>query len=217
MSSLTAIEVAAAETSATALVKAALAAEQDKKHALETELSEARQRRARLQELEDRDAAVRLLDGDEAAPAKPNRATQIANLTKRIPALTAALPEQENRIAALRREVGTRRTPLVVAMFAVVGAVQEPAANSISKGLAALAPALSELLATDIVRAATIGDSFAIPDGCIPPFGGRIVVETFLKAIPKRLRPPELDNDRLFAAARKRAAEILNQINGKEG
>lgn len=217
MSALTAIEVAAAETAATASVKAALAAEQDKKHALETELSEARQKRARLQELEDRDAAIRLLDGDDVAPAKPNRATQIANLTKRIPALAAALPEQDNRIAALQRELATHRAPLVIAMFAVVSAIQEPAASSANEGLAALAPALSELLAADIVRAATIGDSFAIPDGCVPPFGGRVIVETFLKALPKRLRPPELDNDRLFAAARGRAAEILNQINGKEG
>jgi hypothetical protein len=78
--------------------------------------------------------------------------------------------------------------------------------------LAGLAPHFARLIAADQIRAATIGERFPMPPGAAPPFSGLAVIRAFIKEIPARLRPAELSEHQLFAAAHEISADIIQAI-----
>jgi hypothetical protein len=182
---------------------------------IERDLEAAKTERARAIELEDQDAAVRHVDGDEAAPVKPQRVKRIAALSSKIPALTAAIPLQKARIAERRSELAAAQVPFTRGILEAAVGVQDPAVQRIITGLAQLASDLSDLVAADLIRLGTIGDRFSIPVGQPVPFAGTMVVHKFLAAIPPRLRPPELTLERIEARARASASAAICNIKEK--
>jgi hypothetical protein len=182
---------------------------------IERELETAKTDRARAIELEDQDAAVRHVDGDEAAPVKPQRVKRIAALSSKIPALTAAVPLQKARIAERKSELTAAQVPFTRGILEAAVAIQNPAVQRIITGLAQIAPDLCDLMAADLIRMGTIGDRFSIPAGQPVPFAGTTVVHKLLAAIPPRLRPPELTFERIEARARASATAAICNIKEK--
>jgi hypothetical protein len=197
---------------AIAQTEAALMAERDKRRQLEWELEEAKEKRASLQDAEDHDAAQRLLDGDGAAPAKPRRTSTIADLTQRIPALAAALPIQDERIAELQARLSDQRTAVSEPVFGLVASIQQPAANDLTATLGALAEPLAALVAADMVRESLIMGSVLLPAGKRPPFAARPLLEKFLAAIPDRFRPSNLNQELIAARAQEIAGDVKRNI-----
>jgi len=180
----------------------------DIKRDLETHKAE----RARAIELEDKDAALRHVDGIEAAPPKLQRVKRIASLSEKIPALTAAIPLQQTRVEERRQQLQATRLPFTAAIVQATISIQEPAAERIKATLAALKPDLIDIIAADLIRSEMIGDRFPISTDQRPPFAGSVVARKLLSSIPPRLLPAELTFDRLEASARSAAAAAVHHI-----
>jgi hypothetical protein len=58
-----------------------------------------------------------------------------------------------------------------------------------------------------------LGDRFAVPEGVPPPIGLNLV-GAFLKALPERLKPPELADRILLEAADTISSETIAKIKG---
>jgi hypothetical protein len=188
-------------------------AETLKKAELERELDGAKIERSKLTDLEDEDAALRLVDGDASAPLKPARMRKLAKLNNRIPVLTNAIPLQGRRIAQAIQAQKAAHAPFAVAVTDIVRCVQNPAVRKIRALLGELETPLAELFAADAVRAQMIGERFPVCSDD-PPFSGSIVARKFLAAVPARLRPDGLNDITIAKAAEAISAEITAQIQG---
>lgn len=207
-----AIAIAAAAFKTVAAAEADHSAAYDKRTAEERDLQTDEAKRSRLVEAQDNDAALRHLDGDAAAPDKPQRAKTLAALNEKIPRRKAAIPILKAREAEAAAAVKVAQLPFAGAVMEAVSMIQEPAAERVRAILAELAEPLIEILAADFVRLGTIGDRFSIPIGKTPPFNGGTVVSKLLNALPDRLRPAELSLQRLEAQARAAATIAISSI-----
>ena len=169
-------------------------------------------KRARLMELEDEDAALRHLDGEDAVPAKPQRAKSLASLSEKIPRRKASIPLLKQREAHAASEAEAAMEPFIGAVLDMVALIQAPATEQVRSILAQLRQPLSDLVAADIIRASTIGERFSIPSGHAAPFKGSVVVRKLLDSIPERLRIPELALDRIEAKAQSAATSAILSI-----
>ena len=202
---------------------AVIAAEQSTLHSerdkLAGLLAEKRQRegeREDLRQRQDDDAAKRVLDGEGAAPKRPRRTNRLAELDERIPELAAAIRLQTQRVAALEGAAKQPRMPYIAAVLEVTGAIQGEAVDALRAALAAVAPHLATIIAAGQIRAGTIGDRFPVPSGVTPPLHGGKVAASFAAALPDWLRPDELDDATLTAAASQISQPILARIKGVE-
>ena len=84
---------------------------------IQDELDDIKVERAHKIELEDKDAALRLVDGDDAVAPNPQRAKRIAAISSKIPALTAAIPLQRRRIAESERQLADAQPPFTAAIM----------------------------------------------------------------------------------------------------
>lgn len=210
------IETARAAFVARAAEQRKIADAIERKASLQRDLDAAADEEARLSAAEEADAAVRILDGDTAAPEKPKRQTRIANLRKRRPQIVAAISLQDRRIRAATDEIAKFDPPLAAATFAVVGELSSSAISEIRENLAAVAQAASRLLAADQVMAGILGTGgFKVPKGAPLPVNGGRLLESFLKSVPPALRPEELQPDKLFHAAREISQPLLNNVKGQ--
>lgn len=194
--------------------EAAAALEREKLTQLEIEQQDGKAERERLRELEDRDAAIRALDGDSAAPKKASRVARLAALDSRIPALQAAIAIQNDRVGVRERAVAEPKLPFTAAILDIVSADQEASVDAARDLLAQLAHPLAELIAADQIRNSTIGERFELPVGSKVPFSGLVSVRKLLNAIPERFRPRELDEKRLLDAAYAISSKVITQIQG---
>lgn len=219
-----AIETARVASCGVHAARAAAASERNKAADLELRLEAAERARERLRTEKDEHAARRLLDdatGDKphgnSADARSAKARdeRLADLDEEIPALAAAIKLQSSRIATAQGAIAAPQLPFVAAVLDVDADMRGEAVNDIRNGLAALAPAFARLVAADQLRSATIGDRFTLPDGCSPPIGGVPLFRSFAKGVPERLRPPELTETALFAAAHEISREIIVYIKGE--
>ena len=170
--------------------------------------------RDHLRLVEERDAAVRLLDGEDAAPRKTRRVNRLARLNAEAPALAAAIVQQEARVADAEGAVEAPRQPFVAATLAIVEDLQQAAVAEAREKLSELLPVAARLIAADQLRLALIGERFPMPRDRIPPFRGLSLVRAFVEAIPERLLPPALAETRLLDAAREISSDIIKQVKG---
>lgn len=181
---------------------------------LELQQRNSEEERHSLRAQEDRDAAIRLIDGEDAAPKKPRRASKLARLDDDAAAVAAAIQIQKRRVADAELEAGKPYAPFVGSVLELMADVQGDALTEARSALSNLAPIFARLVAADQIRAATIGERFALPKGAEAPFSGLTTVRTFSKAIPDRLRPPELAELSLFGAAHLISSPIITEIKG---
>lgn len=186
--------------------------ERDKLATFQVEQREKDEERKRLRAELEEEEAIRLIDGDDAAPRNPRRDGKLAKLDREAAARTAAIRLQETRVQAAAAAAKQPQVPFVSALLDVVADVQGDALESAKEAIAALAPHFAKLIAADQIRNATIGESFPMPAGVTPPFGGLQTVRKFAKEIPARLRPAELSERALFDAAHEISAEIIRAI-----
>jgi hypothetical protein len=209
---MTAIERARAAYSAIAAAEAAVQVERNKlANIIQTQQQEQHERE-RLREEEDHDAAVRVVNGDDAAPRKPRRVSRLAKLDEAIPAYAGAIQIQRAKIAELERSPAAAKPPLVAAILDVVEEVQGNAVEEIRSTLVALREPMARLIAADQIRAATIGERFPVERGRATPFSGLTVIRNFAKAVPERLAPDELKEAGLLDAAHALSSGILLKI-----
>lgn len=194
--------------------EAAAALEREKLVQLEIEQQDGKAERERLRELEDRDAAIRALDGDSAAPKKASRVARLAALDSRIPALQAAIAIQSDRVEARERAIAGPKPPFTAAILDITTSAQGASVDTVREMLARLAHPLAELIAADQIRNSTIGERFELPVGSKAPFSGLVAVRKLLNAIPERFRPRELDEKRLLDAAYAISSKVITQIQG---
>lgn len=191
-------------------------AEKSKLANVEHELDVVKNRRASLQEAEDRDAAIRYIDGEAAAPIDKKRQNELEKLQKSIPALVAALPLQRQRIATCEAEKRRLKGPLASEIVSLVSDIQAPALEHVRTAIAALDEALSQLLAADIIRTSLLDGTFPVNEGQAPPFNGRTIVEKLIAALPSKLMSEGLSKHRLYEQARAKASGIINQIKEQD-
>jgi hypothetical protein len=170
--------------------------------------------REELRALEDEAEALRQLDGEDAAPVDKERAKRLAALDKSVPARAAAIRLQQGRLATAEAELRQARNALAAPALHVIAEMQQDATDSIRAILAQLAPEFSRLVAADQIRSALLGERFTVPEGCPVPIGGLPIVQAIVKALPDRLKPPELAERLLFDAAQAVSSEIIAQIKG---
>lgn len=170
--------------------------------------------REKLRALEDEAEALRQLDGEDAAPADKDRLKRLAQLDKSVPARAAAIRIQQGRVATAEEELRKARAALASPALHVIAELQRNATDAIRSIVAQLAPEFAQLIAADQIRNALLGDRFTVPDGCPLPIGGLRIVENLSKALPDRLKAPELADRLLFDAASAVSSEILTQIKG---
>lgn len=199
---------------AVANAKAAIDGEQQKLVHLEIEQRTKMDERTRLRDRNDRENAIRYLDGEDALPKQPSRASKLAALDSSIPALEAAIRIQTERIAERQEAKSLPQMPFISAILDILTEIQTPAVADTRVFLTGLAEPFARLIAADQIRNATIGERFPMPNGRTPPFSGLIVVRKFISAIPERFRPPELDEGRLLNAANAISSSIIQQIKG---
>lgn len=178
----------------------------------EREAEASKAERSRLMELEDGDAAIRHVDGDDAAPAKPQRKKRLANLNEKIPVLAAAAPLLKARVAERRADLAESKLPFTRAVLEAVRDLQAPAADRIRHTLGQLETDICALVAADFAVSNLVGERFPVPDGLKPPFSGRVVARKLIAAIPDRLRPPTLTIDRVEQRARATATAAIIQL-----
>ncbi|MBD8679265.1 hypothetical protein [Sphingomonas sp. CFBP 13720] len=178
----------------------------------EREAEAAKNERVRLTELEDADAAVRHVDGPEAAPERPQRKKRLASLNEKIPVLAASVPLLKSRVGERRTELQRSEVPLTRAVLEAVHEFQAPAVKRVRDALSALEADLCILVAADMVVSSLVGDRFPIPEGQTAPFSGAIVTRKLLATIPGLLRPPTLTLERVEQRARVVAATTVNQL-----
>lgn len=170
--------------------------------------------REKLRELEDEAEAMRQLDGEGAAPVDAERVERLAQLDRSVPARVAAIRIQRERVDTAEATLQKSRGVLAGPALHVIAEMQADATAAIRSIMAQLAPEFARLIASDHIRNNLLGERFAVPAGCPLPIGGLRTVETFAKALPDRMKPPELANVLLFEAANAVSSEILNQIKG---
>jgi len=203
-----AVASAAAAMKAVEIAAAELAAERAKKAQFQFDLKTKKEDLARQREADQRDRAVRLVDGPAAAPEKASRSRKISRLDDEIPALMAALPLLDERIAEKERALEAARRPSDLAMLGVLGELQGPAIDQIQATLATLADPAVDLLASDIVRVRTVGDKYTSGGDQPVILSGSITVRKMIDGLPRRFRPASLNYDQLHRAAFARAAQI---------
>jgi hypothetical protein len=170
------------------------------------------QERVTLRDEEDRDASIRLLDGDEAAPRNTKRINRLAKLDETAPVHSVAIRLQVSRVQAAETAALEAEGLLIAPVLDLVDHMQTDAQGTLRQALAELSEPLAQLVAADQIKNATIGERFSVPAGRSVPFGGLAVVRSFLKSLPERLRPPDLDEQKLFDAAHQISSKILNEI-----
>lgn len=170
--------------------------------------------RERLRKEKLQDDARRLIDGEGAVPQKTRRDNRLLKLDGDAAARAAAIQIQENRVADAEAVAAAVRAPLIAAILEALPPAQISAVEQARECLASVAPALAHLIAIDQISAATIGERYAVPRGAMPPFCGLTVVRNLVKALPDRLRPAEMNEDRLFEAANEISNPIIQQIKG---
>lgn len=207
-----AIGNAAAAYAALTVKTAAVASAEARGREIDRELEAMKTERVRAIELEDQDAAIRHVDGDEAVAAKPQRAKRLEALGRKIPAAVAAIPLQKARIAERERELQEARVPFTAAIMEAVVEIQLPAARRVQALIGELEQSLVDLLAADIIRDATIGDRFRVPTGQTVPFLSGGVVRALLGSLPERFRPVNFTFERLQLKARATANRAIAQI-----
>lgn len=168
--------------------------------------------RANLIDLEDADAALRYVDGEAAAPEKPNRKKRLATLNSKIPVMESAKPLLKARAVERRAEFEASQLPFTRAVLDAVNEVQAPLLKRLRDGLAALETDLCDLAATDAILRSLAGDRFPMPDGCKAPVSGSIIMRKLVAAIPERLRPPALNIERLETRSRAAAAVVVHSL-----
>lgn len=199
-------EVAAAQARATE--------ERHKLRALRSEYEREQVERERLRSEKEQDDALRLIDGEDAVPKRSRRDNRLAKLDEEAAAKNAAIRIQEARATEADNAARRPQMPFVAAVLNIAADVQGDGIEAVRAALAGLAPTFARLVAGDQLRGALLGDRHAIPPGSAPPFSGITVLRNTVKAIPERLLPPELSEERLFEAAREISSEIINQIKG---
>lgn len=170
--------------------------------------------RENLRELEDEAEALRQLDGDGAVPIDAERAKRLTKLDRSVPARVAAIRMQRERVDAAEASVKQCRALLATPALHIVAEMQIEATDAIRSIVAQLVPAFARLIASDHVRNALLGERFAVPAGSPIGIGGLRTVEAIVKALPDRLKPPELANVLLFEAANAVSTDMLSQIKG---
>lgn len=164
----------------------------------------------RAEELQD--AAIRIVDGENARPTKPRRASKLARLDEEAPAAVAAIRIADDRANEAQAAADRLRPPFTAAVLDLIAEIQGSAVSDISIALSALPPLFARILAADQIRTATLGERFAMPANAKTTFSGLTVIRNFTRSVPDRLRPPELVEQSLMEAAHEISAPILAQI-----
>lgn len=183
-----------------------------------TELKSTQQRdqveRDRLRAEKEEDDALRLIDGENAVPKRTRRDNRLAKLDEDAAAKSAAIRIQEKRVEQAEAAAALPQAPFISAILNIATAIQGNGVANVRAALGSLAPTFARLVAGDQLRGALLGDRHPVPAGAAPPFSGLTVMRNTVNAIPERLRPPELTEQRLLEAAREISADIINQIKG---
>jgi len=188
--------------------------ERNKFRGLRSEYEREQAERERLRSEKEQDDALRLIDGEDAVPKRSRRDNRLVKLDEEAAAKNAAIRIQELRAAEADNAARLPQMPFIAAVLNIAAEVQGDGVEAVRSALAGLAPTFARLIAGDQLRGALLGDRHAIPPGAAPPFSGITVLRNTVKAIPERLLPSELSEERLFEAARAISSDIINQIKG---
>ena len=90
--------------------------------------------------------------------------------------------------------------------------MQSPAAARVKTILLPLRDAFVQLLASDFLQAATIGERYSVPAGHEAPNLNSAVIRNILKALPERFRPEDLNYETIKASAQEIALAALKTI-----
>lgn len=174
-----------------------------------------RAERDRLQAEADTAEALRALDGDEAAAPDGGHSERLATLAKAIPARTAAIKMQQDRVAEAEAALRAIRVDLADPVIRHVSEMQQAAVDRVREKLAELAPDFAALVAADQIRDALLSERFIVPDGCPMPIGGRFIFDAFAEHLPKRLQVENL-RETTLSAAREMAGQAITNITGEK-
>lgn len=208
------IESARGAQAAVRDAQAAVRGERDKLAEMKISQQRDQVERERLRSEKEHDDAVRLIDGESAVPKRTRRDNRLARLDEEAAAKSAAIRIQQNRVTEAEAAAALPETPFVAAVLDIAAAVQGDGVDAVRTALATLAPTFARLIAGDQLRGSLLGDRHAVPSGAAPPFSGLTVLRNTVNAIPERLRPPELTEQRLLEAAREISSDIILQIKG---
>src|SRR3989344_301953 len=208
------IDAARAAQQDVAAAQARATEERNKFRGLRGENGREQAERERLRSEKEQDDALRLIDGEDAVPKRSRRDNRLAKLDEEAAAKNAAIRIQELRAAEADNAARLPQMPFIASVLNIAAEVQGDGVEAVRSALAGLAPTFARLIAGDQLRGALLGDRHAIPPGASPPFSGITVLRNTVKAIPERLLPSELSEERLFEAAREISSDIINQIKG---
>lgn len=163
------------------------------------------------------DAAVaqRIVDGDDNALPDPTSEAKMRELDSQIPAFTVAAAKVRAQIAEAEAAVPPLMPAVSEAALYLVSEVQGDGLDQLKAVIAQLVPPVVQLLAGDHIRAATVGSNgYPVPNGAPVSSNGAMLLAGLLKAIPKNLRPDEMDDERLAEAARAISQPIIAKLKG---
>ncbi|MEC5383092.1 hypothetical protein VSX64_19890 [Aurantimonas sp. C2-6-R+9] len=186
-----------------AKLNAALAEIAGKRNRIQADARDAAERKADLVEKTSADAARALVD--EVAVSADTSARRRAEVTK-CDEILAGAKTALGMLDGRKAELAAKLAELVPAKAdAVVAVVQARRAHPVARihsALADIAPALTELVATDFVLTDLLGQKFAYDAVKAPDlFSARTVVTRFVDAIPARFAPEQLDGFAIRDAA----------------
>jgi hypothetical protein len=212
-----ALESAAAATAlAVNEAETAVAALTGRRDELASELSKSQAEIDRLVATEQRNAGKRLLDGDDTVPPNPRRKVRVAALRDKIEAARGALELIEQRIGEASQKLNTAWAAHTSNVIAVCSACKVEGVAAIRDALAAVTPALRNILAAQLAQDTMIGKRFQVPPNVAAGlFHGESVVKKFVETLPERFKPKGWELDALVADATPLAAELTLTIEGR--
>ena len=169
-------------------------------------------KRDELRTAVDHDEALRLIDGDDAVPINPKRDALLAKLDKSASASLAAIAIQAARHRSSEAAEVEPYTSFVGSVLRLTAAVRGDGFEDILAILTNAAVPLQRIIAADEIRRKLIGDRYPIPTGAPPPFSGTTSIRSFLNSVPEKMRPPELSEREILAAAQSLIESVIHQV-----
>jgi hypothetical protein len=209
-----------AELRRTLLEKAAVLQQMDQQSSttekLEERYASLEKQYSALVEAESREAAVRLLDGEDAAPPNANRRKKLLAINEQKDPLPATITLSRQREVELKTKSDQIDQSIASLAFSAASEIRMSAAQAIKGGLDALAPYVVRMAAADgILRGLTDKQPTLSPDQIADEFSGGFVAEKLIRGLTFFVRPDNLENDTFAKAVAEETARLVTQT--KEG
>jgi hypothetical protein len=168
-----------------------------------------------LVEAESREAALRLLDGEDAAPLNANRRKKLLAIKEQKDPLPATIALSQQREAELKIKSDEIERRIARLAFASASELRTNAAQAIKGGLDALAPYIVRMAATDgILRCLTAMQPTLSPDEFPDEFSGAFVAEKLLNGLSFFVRPDLLTSAAFANAVAEETARLVDEAKG---